>query len=751
MKSKNAVSKITPRAVKGCIVTPISLPVSKFILSVVDSAPVFGSGPTFRICDAGSLVAIKGKKSILIWDLVQNELKTKFESALRIGKVGISGDGRFAVFINAREIQKFNTQSGEVKILCDIKNDSEKLFATSKNHVAIPHKTSGDRFLVKVQNYGEDEVRYQFEVPILEWFEGSALSSNGKYFAVANGKKKKIQVYCEGKLIISNIPMSQHNQINGFVGENLLVHSSNGWSRPLTYTLWDCTNKKIVWSCDIPQGHEYIGNTSVGIWFVDFNVNTSKSTVILRDHLSGIVKDRISTNGFRLSCIAKHFLFADHSSGEIKIISHPSMLKSFPGNSFHVAPLDSFRECLPIGEKILYSFDKVYDGLKEHYLNCFDLLGGSLEWQKKYSSAFSMDINKSHIAISCKDSIDLYSLSGELEKSLDLKNSPKFSRGIALANDGCIAVLQDMRIYLWSQGSSSPCFSIAIPKKFHAADQFNPTLHFSIDSQRLIAHYFLGGGVVLGKVNNSWKNCTLVTNKQDTFWKNGDFYVPREESGVSSDNKTLRLRRTTNEGSEVALSIGIPTAIGKCKISSTCDKFVVEVDLGESKRVAQVFLLNSGEKLSEIPLPYGSSTGWNEIKLFDDKLIVSEYGKHLIFDCYSGDHLATLYGITEGFLWTAPATEVEKSRGVNEWLYTNREDLVNVIVDETTNGSIAVIKDAEERKLFLAAVNKKERVLSALYDAEKANKDRLMSETLSRLSPPKDNSSFSELPHPLNK
>jgi WD40 repeat protein len=106
----------------------------------------------------------------------------------------------------------------------------------------------------------------------------------------------------------------------------------------------------------------------------------------------------------------------------------------------------------------------------------------------------------------------------------------------------------------------------------------------------------------------------------------------------------------------------------------------------------------------------------------DERTVVvgSTDGQVRFWDRETGELLAALHNLDEGFLWTAPPDEA----AIGGWLWTDRPAIVHVLrCNEDGTNPEALAVDAPERALHLDLYNRKEMVMGRLNNPEKYQRE----------------------------
>lgn len=117
----------------------------------------------------------------------------------------------------------------------------------------------------------------------------------------------------------------------------------------------------------------------------------------------------------------------------------------------------------------------------------------------------------------------------------------------------------------------------------------------------------------------------------------------------------------------------------------------------------------------------GGHTDWVRSVCFsrDNSFIVTGSKDHTacFWDMKSGKLLARLYHVNSGFLWTTPGDKTAKSG----WIWTNRNELLEVMQKNSSTGAFERLLDTDRRKReYLATYNNQEKVMGAIENQNRA-------------------------------
>jgi len=94
----------------------------------------------------------------------------------------------------------------------------------------------------------------------------------------------------------------------------------------------------------------------------------------------------------------------------------------------------------------------------------------------------------------------------------------------------------------------------------------------------------------------------------------------------------------------------------------------------------------------------------------------SYHGTVRAWNAQTGEHLATLYHIKKGFLWTTPPDEASKYG----WFWTERPEIITVLKADDDGSNHEVLADDDQERLdYIRDHNRQDIVMSRINDPEK--------------------------------
>jgi len=236
----------------------------------------------------------------------------------------------------------------------------------------------------------------------------------------------------------------------------------------------------------------------------------------------------------------------------------------------------------------------------------------------------------------------------------------QLNRAIALSAYGCTLFTSAVNnvAYAWNVATGQ---QIKIFKKNEPIFNISYALALSTDGRTLFT-----GGIILKRLKRSYK-----------LYKNKNQKVSTKRGAIAWDVAT-GLQFMTFEGHTSVIKALALSANGQTLFT------------GSSDHTASAWDVATGRQLRIFE---GHTGGISVLALSGRSLFTgSEDGTVRVWNAQTGEHLATLYHIKKGFLWTAPPDEASKTG----WFWTDRLERVSVLKADEEDSNCDVLANDEQ-------------------------------------------------------